>query len=141
MSGPTPVTRRYLRDFIVRLFLFSLILLIYLTRRNYLNFVIHGNNFWPVNILWIAMLCSMLAQLDPNSSLTTGCLKQFPTKFEAVIDYDLEKLKRTVHTQNIGALKVAVLWLTINLFFGWLYLKGILDVPELVLLIRRATSV
>ena len=134
MSGPTPMTRRYLRDFMIRLAIFLVILLTYLTRRDYLNFTIHGSNFWPVNILWLAMLCSMLAQLDPNSSLTTGCLKQFPTKFEPVADYDAEKLKQTVRTQNIGAAKVAVLWLAVNLFFGWLYRKGVLDVPELVLL-------
>ena len=133
-SAPTPVTKRYLRDFAVRLFLFSLILILYLTRRDDLNFVIHGSNFWPVNILWVAMLISMLAQLDPNSSLTTGCLKQFSTKCEAVVDYDPEKLKQAVRNQNIGALKVAVLWLAVNLFLGWLYLKHILDVPELVLL-------
>ena len=134
MSAPTTVTRRYLRDFIVRLFLFCVILAIYLTRRDDLNFVVHGNDFWPVNILWFAMLCSMLVQLNPNSSLTTGCLKQFSTKFDAVVDYDAEKLKQTVHFQNIGALKVAVLWLAVNLFFGWLYLNGLFDVPELVLL-------
>ena len=93
MSGLTPVTRRYLRDFAVRLFLFALILVIYLTRRDDLNFMVHGSDFWPINILWVAMLLSMLAQLDPNSCLTTGCLKQFSTKFKEVVDYDPAKLK------------------------------------------------
>ena len=134
MSGPTSVTRRYLRNFLVRLALFFIIFFVYMTQRHHLDFMLHGTKFWPLTLLWVAMLCSILTQLDPNSRLTTGCLKQFPIRFDAVPNFSPETLKQVVRAQNLGAVKVAALWLSINLCFGWLYLKGILGVPELVLL-------
>lgn len=134
MSAPTPVTRRYLHNFIFRLTVFLFILITYLTRRPHLDFTVHTPRFWLLNLLWVVMLLSMLMQLDPNSRLTTGCLKQFPSRFDTVENFDAQALKQTVRTQNIGALKVAALWLSVNLGIGLLYLKKILGVPELVLL-------
>lgn len=71
--------------------------------------------------LWLAVIASILVQLNPKSSLTTGCLKQFPQRFDPVPDYDPEALRKTIRFQNHGALKVALVWLTVNLVFGILY--------------------
>lgn len=130
----TPLTRRYLGTLTFRLVVFSLILGVYLWDKTLLDFTREGPLFWPLTLLWAVMLCAMLAQLNPRSKLTTGCMKQYPSSFEAVPGFDREKLKQTVKAQNRGALKVAVVWLAVNGLFGLLYLGGIFTISELLLL-------
>ena len=43
---------------------------------------------WPLAVLWVAVFVSMAAQLDPNSRLTAGCMKQYPARFDPVPGYD-----------------------------------------------------
>ena len=76
----------------------------------------------------------MLAQLNPKSGLTTGCMKQYVSGFEPADSYDPAALKRTVRAQNIGALKVAAVWLCAHGIVGILYAKRVLSAAELVLL-------
>ena len=85
-------------------------------------------------VFWAAVAGSMLVQLNPHSLLTTGCLKQYPTRFAPVDHYDREELRQAVRAQNRGAGKVAAVWLAVNLCFGALYHSGVLSVPALVLL-------
>ena len=134
LPAPTKLTRRYLLDFTWRAAVFLLILYIYLRDRSLLNITEQSRFFWPLSLLWIAVLISMLAQLNPKSGLTTGCMKQYVSGFVPADNYDQEKLKQTVRQQNIGALKVAAVWLAANGFFGFLYAKGVFTASELVLL-------
>ena len=134
LPAPTKLTRRYLLDFSWRSAVFLMILGIYLYDKTLLNFTRQGRLFWPLSLLWVAVLVSMLAQLHPKSGLTTGCMKQYVSGYEPVANYDRDKLKETVRQQNIGALKVAVLWLAVNGFFGFLYMRKVFTVAELVLL-------
>ena len=76
----------------------------------------------------------VLAQLNPKSGLTTGCMKQHISGFLPAANFDREKLAQTVREQNKGAVKVAVLWLLVNGLFGALYLRKILSAAELILL-------
>jgi len=134
LPAPTKLTRRYLLDFSWRAAVFAMILGIYLYDKTLLNFTGQTRLFWPLSMLWIAVLISMLAQLNPKSGLTTGCMKQFVSGYQPVANYDREKLKDTVRRQNIGALKVAAVWLAVNGFFGFLYIKKVFTVAELLLL-------
>lgn len=129
----SPVTRRYLADLFFRLAVFLTILTVYLLRPDLLDFTA-GRPGWALTLLWLAVLLSMVVQLDPKSGLTTGCLKQYPAGYDPDPSCDPQKLKAAVREQNRGALKVAAVWLAINLTFGALYLHGILRVAELVLL-------
>lgn len=138
MTTLSPVTKRYLRDFALRLAIFILIAALYLFAPSWLDFTADGPFRFPLIVLWLGVLCSMLVQLNPKSGLTTGCLKQYPTGFEPVPDYDTDRLAQAVRQQNRGALKVAVVWLAINLSFGALYHLGFLGIPELVLLCALA---
>ena len=134
LPAPTKLTRRYLLDFSWRAAVFLLIFGIYLCDKTLLIVTLRPRPFWPLSLLWIAVLISMLAQLNPKSGLTTGCMKQFVSGCDLVDSYDPTALKRTVRKQNIGALKVAAVWLSAHGIVGVLYAKRILSVAELVLL-------
>ena len=130
----TPVTRRYLRDFAFRLMVFLCIGALYLTAPSLLDFTRAGRPSLPLLLLWAVVLLSMVAQLSPKSGLTTGCLKQYPTRYDPASSYSPQQLRQAVHQQNRGARRVAAVWLVINLCFGALYHRGILRIPHLVLL-------
>ena len=134
LPAPTPVTRRYIRDFVFRSAVFLMILGIYLYDRSLLDITRREQTFWPLSLLWIAVLVSMLAQLNPKSGLTTGCMKQHISGFLPAANFDRAKLAQTVRAQNKGAAKVAVVWLLVNGLFGALYLRKILSAAELILL-------
>ena len=130
----TPLTRRYLGTAAFRLSIFVMILGLYLYQPTLLDFTAGGPLFWPLTLLWLVMLTAMLSQLNPNSKLTTGCHKQYPSSFEEVPNFNRDLLKQTVRSQNLGAAKVALVWLAGNGAVGWLYLRGTISVPELLLL-------
>ncbi len=133
MPRLSDVTRRYIIDFLFRLAVFLVMGGVYLLRPEWLDFTA-GDLSWPLMLLWAAVLFSMLVQLDTNSGLTTGCLKQYPSRFDPVEGYDPQALARAVKEQDRGAVKVALVWLAINLCFGALYHVGVLSVPFLVLM-------
>ena len=130
----TPLTRHYLWTAAFRLTVFLLILGVYLYDKALLDFTAGGPLFWPLTLLWLVMLTAMLSQLNPRSRLTTGCHKQYPSAFEAVPNFDAAALKKTIRAQNIGAVKVAAVWLAVHAMVGWLYFNETLAVPELLLL-------
>lgn len=137
MSPLSKVTRRYILEFLFRLAVFLLVGWVYLSRPGWLDFTAPGLS-WPLVLLWGAVLVSMLSQLNANSGLTTGCLKQYPGRFDPVPDYDPQELAQTVRWQNRGAAKVAAVWLAVNLCFGLLYHRGVLPASLLVLLCALA---
>lgn len=137
MSPISKVTRRYILDFLFRLAVFLLIAGVYLLRPAWLDFTAPGLS-WPLVLLWVPVLVSMLSQLNSSSGLTTGCLKQYPNRFDPVPNYDPQELARAVRWQNRGAVRTAAVWLAINLGFGLLYHQGMLGAPTLVLLCALA---
>lgn len=128
------VTKHYLADFFFRLTVFLLIAALYFLRPELLDFTAPGLPSLPLMGLWAAVLFSMLVQLNPKSKLTTGCLKQYPTRYAPAEQYDPGQLRQVVHNQNLGALKVAVVWLAVNLIFGALYHLKLLRSQTLLLL-------
>ena len=137
MSPISKVTRRYIREFLFRLTVFLLVGGVYLLRPDRLDFTAQ-NLSWPLLLLWGAVLVSMLSQLDANSGLTTGCLKQYPGRFDPVPNYDHQALAQAVRRQDRGAVRVAAVWLAVNLSFGLLYHRGLLQDSTLVLLCALA---
>ena len=134
LPKPTKVTIKYLRSVIVRLAVFLFVLVLFLLKPEWLDFTASTLPSLPLVVLWLAVACSMLAQLNPNSALTAGCMKQYPNRFDPVPNYARQSLKEAVRGQNRGAVKVAVVWLAVNLGFGALYWHKIIGVAELVLL-------
>lgn len=138
MPAMSKVTQRYLADFFVRLAVFLLIAGLYLFAPRTLDFTAPGLISLPLLLLWLAVLSSMVVQLSPKSGLTTGCLKQYPTRYVPVPSYDPQRLEQAVREQDRGALKVAAVWLAVNLCFGVLYHLGRMRVQTLLLLCALA---
>ena len=135
----SPVTRRYLREFALRLAVFLLVGAVWLLAPERLDFTAPLRPArWPLALLWLGVFSSMAVQLNPKSGLTAGCMKQYPGRFEAVPGYDRAALEQAVREQNRGALKVAAVWLAVNLTFGVLHHRGVLRAPDLVLLCALA---
>ena len=134
MASVSRVTKRYLLDFSFRLCVFLTIAAVYVLKPQWLDFTAaqEGGKLLR-SVLWLSVIISMVVQLSPKSDLTTGCLKQFPQRFDPVPDYDREGLDNAIPFQNKGACKVAAVWLTVNLTLGALYHAGMLRVETLVL--------
>ena len=127
------VTRRYLWDFLFRMVVTVSVAVTWIFRRVWLDFTTKGVHTIVLVVLWVGVILSMLAQLNPKTGLTVGCHKQYPSRYEEISGYSVQALQRAVKERDEGALKVAVVWGGVNVGFGILYHLGILDVPTLVL--------
>lgn len=134
LPKPTKLTVRYLRSVTFRLAVFLFVAALFLRAPDWLDFTAGKPLTVPLVLLWLAVACSMLAQLNPKSALTAGCMKQYPNRFDPVANYSRQSLKEAVRQQNRGAVKVAAVWLAGNLVFGILYWRRTIGVAELVLL-------
>ena len=139
ITSVSPVTRRYVREFFLRLTVFVLVLLTRVLAPGRLTFTAPFRwSRWPLAVLWIAVFISMAAQLNPNSRLTAGCMKQYPARFDPAPGYDPAALQLAVRRQNRGAAKVAAVWLAVNLVIGALYHRRVLSAADLVVLCALA---
>ena len=139
ITSVSPVTRRYVREFFLRLAVFVLVLLTRVLAPGRLTFTAPFRwSRWPLAVLWIAVFISMAAQLNPNSRLTAGCMKQYPARFDPAPGYDPAALQLAVRRQNRGAAKVAAVWLAVNLVIGALYHRRVLSAADLVVLCALA---
>lgn len=134
LPKPTKVTIKYLRSVTFRLAVFLLVAILMVLRPEWLDFTASPLPSLPLVVLWLAVLGSMVVQLNPNSALTAGCMKQYPNRFDPVPNYSCQSLKEAVRGQNRGALKVAAVWLIFNLVFGILYWRKTIGVAEMVAL-------
>jgi len=128
------VTRHYLADFFFRLSVFLCVAALYLFFPAVLDFTAPVFPSMPLVLLWGVVLFSMLIQLNPKSKLTTGCLKQYPGRYTPASHYDQAQLAQAVKRQNRGAVKVAVVWVTVNAVIGALYHLHRLRAQTLILL-------
>lgn len=120
MPAISKVTKRYLLDFWFRTAVFLSVAALYWLHPDILDFT-KGPVSLPLMLLWAAVALAMLAQLNSNSDLTTGCLKQYPNRYTPTDTFDPQALTQAVHKQNWGAFKVAIVWLATNLMIGALY--------------------
>ena len=128
ITSVSPVTRRYVREFFLRLAVFGLVLLTRVFAPGRLTFTAPFRwSRWPLAVLWAAVFVSMAAQLNPNSRLTAGCMKQYPARFDPAPGYDPAALRLAVRRQDRGAAKVAAVWLAVNLIIGALYHRKVLS--------------
>ena len=139
ITSVSPVTRRYVREFFLRLAVFVLVLLTRVLAPGRLTFTAPFRwSRWPLAVLWAAVFVSMAAQLNPNSRLTAGCMKQYPARFDPAHGYNPAALRLAVRRQDRGAAKVAAVWLAVNLVIGALYHRRVLSAADLVVLCALA---
>ena len=127
--------RSYLLRFVFRALVLLAVLCAYLTEREALDFTKNARVLRPVNLLWVFFVVSFALQLSPRSRVSRGCLKQFPQYFERIGSaVDAFRFRARLTRLDLGATRVALLWIALNLIFAALYLRGVIGVPDMVLL-------
>lgn len=127
----------YLVKLLFRLLVFGTVLGFYLFDRKELTRVIHQPFFHEITLLhlvWAFFMLIMIAHLVPNNRLTMAWQKARESVYRPVQDYDENKMFRYAQMQNIGAWKVMLVWLSFNAVFGALYLLGVIQSSELLML-------
>ena len=135
MQSATKMLRSYVVRFTFRALVLITVFVIFLTNRTMLDFTKNTELFHPINLLWAIFIVSFALQLSPRSRVSRGCLKQFPEHFSK-IEQAMDGLRMRTHLTrlDLGATRVALLWIGLNLIFWVLYLRGIIGVPSMVLL-------
>lgn len=138
MNKLSKMFKSYLVRFAFRAAVFIVVLTTYFLDKSQLDFTSakgQADFFAPIWIFWLILILEMLIQINPNSKVSRGCLKQFG-KFYVKSDetYEREELKAAVRKRDKSALKVLAAWVVLNLAFGAAYMAGIIHVEEMVLL-------
>ena len=94
--------------------------------------------FWiitPLHILWAIFMFMMVKHIFPTEKLVTMALKKSEKKeYIEKSGYSELKLYQFVQNQNRKAWMVMLCWLIFNAVFGVLYLIGIMDEADLLML-------
>lgn len=133
----TPMLKRYIFKFAVRIAIFLAILTLYLFGKERLwAFAIQpvSLGITPLHVLWFVFMIMMIRHLIPRDSRTMALLKAEEKEYIEQQGYSELELYRFVKTQNVRAWQVMLLWLSVNAVFGPLYLFHVLDEADLIML-------
>ena len=133
----TPMLKRYLLKFALRITIFIIALGFYihdkqLMTRLFIETKWYGINF--VRILWFIFMTLMLVHIFPNNRLSMALRKSREQEYTPVPEYQELRLLQYVQRMNVGAWIVLLVWISFNAIFGILYLAGILEVSDLLML-------
>lgn len=134
----TPMLGRYLIKLVIRAAIFLWIFVIYVTHKEWLiNFATAplAAGITLLHILWLIFMVMMLGHIFPHERLSMALRKSQPEVYEEVPGYSRLELLEYVQDQNLKAWKVMLLWLFVNGIIGGLYLTGVLDNSEILLII------
>jgi hypothetical protein len=127
----------YLFKFAIRLAIFLAIAVLYIRDRDFLIEFMNRPFFsWftPLHLVWGLFMAIMISHLIPNNRLSMAWRKARENVYRPVKNYDRLKLLEHVQKMNIGAWKVMLVWLCFNGIFGALYLLGIIEAGDLMML-------
>lgn len=133
----TEMLKSYMGGFLLRVFIFLGIAILYFWQKPVLERLIRqpiSMGITPIHILWFMWMLIMISHLFPSEKMTMALRKKQGEKYEEVKDYSELELLRFVQDQNVKAWIVLLLWLSFNAIFGVLYLVGILDNTDLIML-------
>lgn len=129
--------KRYLIKFAIRLVIFLLIAVLYITNKP-LMYDLMTQSVWmgisPIHVLWLVFMVMMLKHIFPTEKLSMALRKADKKKYAEQENYAEVELLRYVQDQNIKAWKVMLVWLSFNAIFGILYLCNIMDSADLLML-------
>ncbi len=133
----TPMLKVYLIKLVIRIVIFMITAGIYLYDKDAVYRLImmpmgQGINF--MHILWFVFMVMMINHLFPKGKKTMALLKIEEREYEPVPDYAKEDLKKFIKKQNIKAAQIMTLWIAFNCIFGALYMGGILEKADLIML-------
>lgn len=138
----TKMMNRYLLNFIVRLSIFVTVFVLYLSRKELLidilthkfSFGIENYGVTFLHVVWAFFMVMMIRHLIPGKTLSMALRKNEAENYVEVEGYSELELAKFIQDQNVKAWKVMLLWLSFNAIWGALYLFGILDVADLLML-------
>lgn len=134
----TPMLTRYIIKFIIRVTIFILITILYITNKPLMwKFMLQpiGMGVTPIHVLWLIFMLMMLRHIFPTEMLPMALWKADISRYEEKENYSKLELLEFVQDQNVKAWKVMLLWLSFNAVFGLLYLLHILDDADLIMLV------
>ena len=127
----------YLLKFCFRAAIFIGVFLLYIKDRNSLQSLM-AQPFWHgftlIHLIWVVFMGVMILHLIPNNKLSMAWKKAKETEYVPVEGYEELELLRMVQKQNLGAWKVMLVWLCFNAVWGALYLFGVLNASDLLML-------
>lgn len=129
--------KRYLVKFVIRIVVFATIFVLYLKDKQQIyNLVTNPVKFGvtPIHVLWFVFMGVMIRHIFPTKKLSMALRKAEKQNFQPRERYSELELLKYVQTQNIRAWKVMLVWLSFNAIFGLLYLLGVIDEADLLML-------
>ncbi len=133
----TYMLERYTLQFVLRLVIFCVVFLAYLVRKEDL-YALVIRPFWhgvsPIHILWGYFMLIMISHLIPREKLSMAVMKAYREPVLARSEYSELELLRFVKVQNMRAWLVMLIWLCFNSVFAALYLFGVIDEADMLML-------
>lgn len=134
----TSMLKIYLIKLAVRLAIFLISFGLYLFRKDHFVTFLSTPVFFsitPLHILWAIFMFMMIKHIFPTEKLVTMALRKSEKKqYREKPGYSELKLYQFVQQQNIRAWMVMLCWLIFNSIFGLLYLFGVMDEVDLLML-------
>ncbi len=127
----------YTIKFILRILLFCIILSFYLYDKELmvaLTTTPVSQGISVMHVVWFVFMGTMLLHIFPIKRLSMALLKGKEENFAPPASYDRLALLEYVQKANIRAWLVMLVWLLYNAIWGILYLAGVVDTAELLLL-------
>lgn len=133
----TPMLKRYIFKFFLRLFVFVFIFIFYLTNKQKMyDYMVQP--FWrgisPIHILWLIFMIIMLMHIFPSKRRSMALRKSEKQTYQEKENYSQLELLEFVQNQNLKAWTVMLVWLCFNAIFGLLYLFHVIDNADLLML-------
>ena len=133
----TPMFKRYLTKFAIRLVVFLVVLFFYLTQYDNFQNIIQGPIIFgisPYHIFWICLMGIMFFHLFPTKTQTTAMRKRLSETYKEQPNYNPEKLKEYIAQKNRGAIRVLIAWLLFNALWVVLFFSGVIGTKEIILI-------
>lgn len=138
----TKMMNRYSINFLVRLAIFITVFVLYIIRRDVLTAAVTHKfsvgtdlfGFTFLHLVWAFFMIMMIRHLFPIKNLSMALRKNEKENFQEVEGYSETELLKFVQNQNVKAWKVMLVWLSFNAIWGILYLCGVIEVADLLML-------
>lgn len=133
----TDMLTRYIIKFIIRFVVFVLIAILYVTNKPLMYDLMMQPirmGISPMHVLWFGFMVMMLGHIFPTEKITMAVRKADKKIYIQQENYSEKELFQYVQDQNVKAWKVMLIWLSFNAIFGALYLFGIMDNADLLML-------
>jgi hypothetical protein len=133
----TPMLNRYIINFTLRVIVFIAVIILYILRKEEVIRLMSQSiwrGFTAIHGLWCIFMIMMIGHLVPNNHASMAIKKSNGHEYEAIEEYSELELYRYVQKQNVKAWQIMLFWLSFNAIFGILYLLGIMDEADLLML-------